>query len=115
MDGVIRVSWFYVHTGGLPLTDASVEYSYMSLNGSSLFIESVSVNETNTTVIDVSNLVAGFSYTFIITAENSNGSSTTLCRSILHSVGKLLAMVCLYRLLVTLVEILVQCINYVIL
>ena len=86
MEGVIRVSWFYIHTGGLPLTEASVEYSYT--NGPLLVTEPVSVNETNTTVVEVSNLVAGFSYTFIITAENSNGSSTISCRSILHIVGE---------------------------
>ena len=86
MEGVNRVSWFYVHTGGLPLTEASVEYSYA--NGSLSITEPVSVNETNTTVIEVSNLVAGISYSFIITAENSNGSSTISCQSILHIVGK---------------------------
>ena len=91
MEGVIRVSWFYIHTGGLPLTDASVEYSYT--NGSSLFIEPVPINETNTTVVEVSNLMAGLSYTFIIKAENSNGSSTISCRSILHMVGELLTII----------------------
>ena len=93
MEGVIRVSWFYVHTGGLPLTEASVEYSYV--NGSLSITEPVSVNETNTTFIEVSNLVAGISYTFIITAENSNGLSTISCQSILHIVGELHVM-CLY-------------------
>ena len=64
MNGVIRVTWFYVHTGGLPLTDTSVDYSY--LNGSSEVIEPVSIGGVNVTIVEVSNLVAGLSYTFMI-------------------------------------------------
>ena len=88
MDGIIRVSWFYVHTGGLPLTGASVDYSYM--NASSLVTEPISTSDidVNTTIIEVTNLVAGFSYTFMITAENLNGSSSVSCRSILHVIGE---------------------------
>ena len=103
MEGVIQVSWFYVHTGGLPLTEASVEYTYT--NRSLLVTEPVSVNETNTTVVEVSSLVARFSYTFIIIAENSNGSLTISCRSILHIVGEsdshVMYLYTLYNIIIT--------------
>ena len=49
---------------------------------------SVSDIDTGTTSIEVPNLVAGFEYTFNITAVNSNGPSNILCGPVLHRVGE---------------------------
>ena len=53
-------SWTYVHTGGLPLTDLSVMYSYEE--GASTVSRSVGVGVIDLSVT-VSGLVAGKEYT----------------------------------------------------
>ena len=85
-NGVIMVQWRYVHTGGLNITGLSAVYSYV--DGTSTVIEPVTISGLDTLSIDVSGLVTGFEYTFDITAENSNGSSTILCRPTPHIVGE---------------------------
>ena len=78
-------SWTYIHTGGLPLTDLSVMYSYEE--GASTVSRSVGVN-LNDLSVTVSGLVAGEEYTFTVTAENSNGSSSTVCEPVNHIIGE---------------------------
>ena len=48
----------------------------------------VSVSSVDTTSVEVAGLFAGFEYTFNITAENSNGSSSILCGPTLHVIGE---------------------------
>ena len=79
-------SWMYVHTGGLPLTDLSVMYSYEE--GASTVSRSVNGVNLNDLSVTVSGLVAGEEYTFTVTAENSNGSSSTVCEPVDHIVGE---------------------------
>ena len=86
MDGVITANWSYIHTGGLLLTNVSANYSY--IDHLSKFIRPVPVQNVNVTSVEVRGLVAGFMYTFTVTAENSNGSSTVMCGSVLHAIGK---------------------------
>ena len=86
-DGIITVSWSYVHTGGLPLTALSVMYSYVDRQ--TTFTNPVPINDVGSLSATVSGLVVGFMYTFSVTAENSNGSSTTICVSVLHEIGKI--------------------------
>ena len=77
-NGVITVTWSYIHTGGLPLTNVSVSYTY----DEDLIISSpvlVQVSNLDATSIMIPDLVAGFEYTFNITAKNSNGSLSVLC------------------------------------
>ena len=88
-NGTIIVMWTLVHTGGLPLTNLSVTYSFQQ--GLSAESKNVSVpGGTSARSITVSNLVAGEAYIFNVTAENMNGSSTSQCEGILHEVGELL-------------------------
>ena len=82
-NGAIMVTWSYIHTGGLPLTNVSVSYSFAK----DLTIP-VEVTGTNTTLVVVPDLVAGFEYTFILTAQNKNGSSSIVCGPILHRIGE---------------------------
>ena len=84
-NGNITASWTYIHTGGLPLTDLSLMYSYEE--GASTVSRSVGVN-LNDLSVTVSGLVAGEEYTFTVTAENSNGSSSTVCEPVNHIIGK---------------------------
>ena len=84
-NGIITASWSYVHTGGLPLTGLSVMYSYEE--GVSTITRSVSVS-LDDFMVSVSGLVAGEEYTFTVTAENMNGSSSTVCEPVDHIIGK---------------------------
>ena len=85
-DGIITVSWSYVHTGGLPLTALSVMYSYV--NRQTTVTNPVAISDVGSLSATVSGLVVGLVYTFSITAENRNGSSTTVCEPVLHEIGK---------------------------
>lgn len=85
INGNVTASWTYIHTGGLPLIDLSVMYSYEE--GLSTVSRSVGVN-LNDLNVTVSGLVAGKEYTFTVTAENSNGlSSTVTCAPVDHVIG----------------------------
>ena len=84
-DGIITVSWSYVHTGGLPLTALSVMYSYV--DGQTNFTNPVPISDVGSLSATVSGLVVGFMYTFSVTAENRIGSSTTTCASVLYEIG----------------------------
>ena len=74
-NGTVIVSWFFIHTGGLSLTNVSVSY-YFDNSSSPIPIPLISVDSTLVTLPD---LKAGFEYTFNVTAENSEGSLSTLC------------------------------------
>ena len=84
-NGVIMVQWTFVHTGGLNLTGLSGMYSY--IDGISTVTEPVTISSSDVTFVNMSGLVAGFDYTFIITAKNSNRSSTVSCRPTRHIIG----------------------------
>ena len=84
-NGVVTVTWSYVHTGGLPLTNVSVSYTNSNLSPIPIPFNDISVD---TTLVTVPDLKAGFQYTFNVTAENSEGSSSTLCGPIALVSGK---------------------------
>jgi hypothetical protein len=85
-NGNISVQWSYIHTGGLNLTDVSAEYSFVV--GTSMDTQPVPISGVDVISVNVSGLVAGFVYTFRITAENSNGSSTVMCTPTQHLIGE---------------------------
>ena len=83
MNGVITVTWSYVHTGGLPLTNVSVMYTSTDLlNSTTSSPIPIPVSGVDTTSITISNLEAGLKYSFNITAHNGHGSSSIICRPI---------------------------------
>ena len=86
-SGVITVTWSYIHTGGLPLTNVSVSYTFEDSSIISSAI-SIPISDLDTTVVTDSNLEFGFAYTFNVTAQNSNGSSSILCGPTLHTADK---------------------------
>ena len=85
-NGVITVTWSYIHTGGLPLTNLYLTYT-QSIPGNGL--NAVSIISVDTTSIVFPNLVTGTEYIFNVTAENSYGSSSITCGSTPHIIGKL--------------------------
>ena len=74
----VTVTWSYIHTGGLPLTNIFISYTYKddSFFSSTNHVPVTSIDTTSVTLVE---LQEGFRYTFNITAENSNGTSSTLC------------------------------------
>ena len=82
-NGTVTVTWSYIHTGGLPLTNVSVTYIIYN-NLSPIPIPLISVDTTSVTIPD---LKAGFEYTFNVTAVNSEGSSSTECGFTIHESG----------------------------
>ena len=85
-NGNVSVQWSFIHTGGLNLTGVSAEYSFV--DGASMDTQPVPISDLNARSVNVIGLVAGFVYTFRITAENSNGSSSVFCTPAQHLVGK---------------------------
>ena len=79
-NGVITIRWSYVHTGGLPLTGVSVWYGFKQ--GSLVVGSQVPHVGLNDMMAQVTNLFAGEEYTFNITAENANGSSSAVCQPV---------------------------------
>ena len=73
----ITVTWSYIHTGGLPLTNVSVCYSFTKPMSVVKPIALESIDATSVTVLGIE---TGFQYTFNVTAENNNGSSSALCK-----------------------------------
>ena len=94
-NGVITVTWSYIHTGGLPLTNVFLTYTNSILgNSTGNFsnrspLNTVSVSSVDSTSIVVPNLVTGAEYVFNVTAENSYGSSSIVCGPIPHLIGKI--------------------------
>ena len=74
----ITVNWSYIHTGGLPLTNVSVSYSFTKTPKP--ILKPVPLRHTDVTSVTVLGIETGLQYTFNVTAENSNGSSSVLCR-----------------------------------
>jgi hypothetical protein len=85
MNGNITASWTYVHTGGFPLTGVSVNYTYEE--GTSTVTNSVNVG-INDMRFSVPGLVTGKEYTFTVTAQNMNGSNSSVCAPVDHIIGK---------------------------
>lgn len=85
-NGTVAVGWSYVHTGGLPLTDLSVAYTFTE--GSTTRRVPVNVSSVTRSSVSIQGLTVGFMYTFNITARNNNGASSILCGPILHVIGE---------------------------
>jgi hypothetical protein len=85
-NGTITATWSYIHTGGLPLTDVSVAYTFTE--GSTENYIPVDVPNIHSTFVTVHGLPTGFKYTFNIITRNDYGTSSILCGPILHAIGK---------------------------
>ena len=84
-NGTIIVSWSYVHTGGLPLSNVSVQYTFQQgLSTVTKTVSGVAINDVTVTIHD---LVVGQEYTFTVTAKNMEGLFNAVC---LHPVYHLL-------------------------
>lgn len=88
-NGKIHVNWDYRHTGGLNLTEVSIQYGQEQVEDFQ-FLSVVSDSEErlqerkSTTAV---NFTAGYNYIFRISVSNTNGSDSTECPSILHTIG----------------------------
>ena len=85
--GVIKVTWAYIHTGGLSLTNVTVTYTF--INGFQNIASVVSVSCFDITSVMISDLVVGIEYTFDVTAENNYGSLNVQCGHTHHVIGEL--------------------------
>ena len=95
-SGVVMVIWSYIHTGGLPLTNVSVSYTFENE-----FIISrpiaVSITSVDSTMITVPDLEPGFRYTLNITVQNGIGFTSTLCGLMIPVPGTLIA--CMHKIM----------------
>ena len=88
-NGVMTVTWSYIHTGGLPLTNLYLTYTRSILGNGSKQLNAVSNISVDTTLIMLPNLVTGAEYMFNVTAENSYGSSSITCGPTPHIIGEM--------------------------
>ena len=89
-NGVITVTWSYIHTGGLPLTNLFLTYTYSFIASNFTHnFNDVSISSVNTTSVIVSKLIAGAEYTFNITVENNIGLSNIICGPTSHIIGEI--------------------------
>lgn len=92
-SGIINVTWFYVHTGGLDLSHISLLYGisgqYPQFQPLSEIQAPAGVLEDYLTGYTVQELPAGNNYTFQIVSSNAMGNSSTICPPVTHSIGKL--------------------------
>ena len=77
-NGIVMVTWSYNHTGGLPLINVLVSYTYENdfIISRPIAVSNISVDTTRVTVPD---LGVGFRYNFNVTAQNRVGLTSTLC------------------------------------
>ncbi len=87
-NGVITVSWDYIHTGGLNLTSVHVLYRLSTADEYLGWLEG-DVNCTSNCSLAVYNLTAGFSYVFVIKVSNDEGPGVGMCPEVSHTIGKL--------------------------
>ena len=84
-NGIITVSWSFTHTGGVPLTNLSVFYTFSEglnqVNGTERYVDIVA------TSVMVPGLQAGTEYTFSVIAVNSEGSAVSVCAAEVHREG----------------------------
>ena len=83
VNGRIHVSWSYLHTGGLNITEISVQYRQQQVNLFQFLQEELP--DKNTTI--ATNFTAGYNYVFRVVASNEIGSDSTDCPSVLHQIG----------------------------
>ena len=91
--GIINVTWSYIHTGGLNLTEVVVEYSE---SGDFQDLQNGNLTDLSQTSLEVLNFTAGQTYSFQVTASNQMGSSSVLCPAVNHSVGKYKLVISMY-------------------
>ena len=87
-DGVITVHWSYTHTGGLDLTQVIITATKGDL-ATELDVPNGNLTDLSQTYLNISTFIAGFEYTFTVTAYNELGSSTVQCNPVTHQIGKL--------------------------
>ena len=86
VNGGIRVTWRFDHTGGLPLTSQIIDYQFtpgstpMQMDG-----PPVSVGDRTA---DISSLVAGYTYMPSVNATNDEGSVKEVCPPLMLRTGK---------------------------
>lgn len=87
-NGTIEVTWFYVHTGGLNLTQVSVSYS---LDSPVLRFQQPNDSQplagVDSTSFVAYELQAGNNYIFKIVSSNSVGHSSATCPPVIHDIG----------------------------
>ena len=72
-NGVMTVTWSYIHTGGLPLTNLYLTYTRSIPGNGSKQLNAVSNVSVDTTLMMLPNLVTGAEYMFNVTAETAMG------------------------------------------
>ena len=85
--GVITVRWNFTHTGGLELTQVIVTAYMGTLANIQLDVPNGNLTDLSQMSLDIATFIAGFQYTFQVTAYNKLGSSTAQCNPVIHLIG----------------------------
>ena len=85
--GGIQVKWDYRHTGGQNLTQVIIELRQEPLNTFRILPDTTGEGLLDTKSATALNLIAGYNYTFKITASNEKGTDTVLCPPVIHTIG----------------------------
>ena len=76
----ITVSWSYNHTGGLPLTNLSVQHTILDID---TMEETLTMTDylidTDVTTLNVYSVLPGYKYRFRVTATNAKGPTSVDC------------------------------------
>ena len=86
-NGVITVRWSYTHTGGLELIRVIVTAYMGTLANIQLDVPNGNLTDLSQMSLDIATFIAGFQYTFQVTAYNKLGSSTAQCNPVMHLIG----------------------------
>lgn len=93
-NGMIAITWRYVHTGGLNLSHTSVLYAlnkphpqFQRLGDTSVLLAGAEAGSSDSFV--ETGLAAGSSYIFKVVSSNAIGNSSVLCPPVQHHIGNI--------------------------
>lgn len=86
-EGVINITWEYVHTGGLNLSNVTLFYSLDVQPLQFQLLSNVATPSEDQADVVLHQLPAGNSYVFEVISSNAVGSASAICPPVRHDIG----------------------------